>query len=147
MARHAHNRLNTSKQQYTIWQWNCRRYRRKRGNLEQFIRSRESKPDVILLQETNHPAKLAGYKAINTEQTENRQRKKRVTPCSARGGTPGAVAGTRRRDDALSSSAPLQSLPSSSRRPEPVAAVLVQRNVTVAQRELECVTIPQRSSN
>ncbi|KAH6946086.1 hypothetical protein HPB50_011599 [Hyalomma asiaticum] len=39
-------------------------------------------------------------------------------------------------------SAPLRSLPSSSRRPEPVAAVLVKRNVTVAQRELECVTIP-----
>lgn len=139
MARHEHTHTNTRKQQYTIWQWNCRGYRRKRGNLEQFIRSRETKPDVILLQETNHAAKLAGYKAINAATADNRLREKRATRRSARSGTPGAAAGRRGRGDSLSSSARPRSLPSP---PPPVAAVLVRRNITVAQRELECVRIP-----
>ncbi|KAH6919508.1 hypothetical protein HPB50_029507 [Hyalomma asiaticum] len=55
-----HNTQNT----FTIWQWNCRGYRRKRGRLQQFLRNRE-RPDVILLQETNDAVKLAGYKAID----------------------------------------------------------------------------------
>lgn len=55
-----HNTRNT----FTIWQWNCRGYRRKRALLQQFLRSRQ-RPDVILLQETNDPVKLAGYKSID----------------------------------------------------------------------------------
>lgn len=50
--------------QYAIWQWNCRGYRRKRGNLQQFITSKEP-PDVIALQETGGTAKLSGYKSYS----------------------------------------------------------------------------------
>lgn len=44
--------------QYKIWQWNCRGYRRKRGNLQQFLNGKEA-PDVIALQETGGMAKLS----------------------------------------------------------------------------------------
>lgn len=42
---------------------NCREYRRKRGNLQQFIDSESTGevPDVIVLQETGGHAKLSGY--------------------------------------------------------------------------------------
>lgn len=50
---------------YSIWQWNCRGYRIKRGNLQQFVINREA-PDVIALQETGGTAKLLGYKSYST---------------------------------------------------------------------------------
>lgn len=129
MARHDKKNTHASKypQQYTIWQWNCRGYRRKRGNLQQFVRSREKKPDVILLQETNAPVKLAGYKAIDAAGTSKGQRKRRDRAAAAR------RRGRR---------APLSSSPSPPPPPPPAAAVLVRRNVTMAQRELQGIKIP-----
>lgn len=51
---------------FLIWQWNCRGYRRKRGNLQQHLLSMglEGAPDVIALQETNGQAKLPGFKSF-----------------------------------------------------------------------------------
>lgn len=49
---------------YTIWQWNCRGFRRKRGNLQQFVDTRDA-PDIIALQEVMGQAKLAGYKSYS----------------------------------------------------------------------------------
>lgn len=47
---------------YVIWQWNCRGFRRKRGNLQQFLQTKDSEaPDIIALQETGGQAKLSGY--------------------------------------------------------------------------------------
>lgn len=51
--------------EYTIWQWNCRGFRRKRGNLQQFVKTKQA-PDVIALQETGGTAKLSGYKSYST---------------------------------------------------------------------------------
>lgn len=51
---------------YTIWQWNCRGFRRKRGNLQQFVASRDA-PDIIALQEVMGEAKLAGYKSYSSK--------------------------------------------------------------------------------
>lgn len=51
--------------EYTIWQWNCRGFRRKRGNLQQFVKTKQA-PDVIALQETGGTAKLSGYKSYGT---------------------------------------------------------------------------------
>ncbi|KAM7296697.1 uncharacterized protein ISCGN_021854 [Ixodes scapularis] len=107
-------------------QWNCRGYRRKRGNLQQFVRSREKKPDVILLQETNAPVKLAGYKAIDAAGASEGQRKRR-----------GRAAAAKRRGRR----APLSSSPAPPPPPPPAAAVLVRRNVTMAQRELQGIKI------
>ncbi|KAH7968662.1 hypothetical protein HPB52_010529 [Rhipicephalus sanguineus] len=89
-----------------IWQWNCRGYRRKRGNLQQFVCNCERKPDVILLQATNDPVKLAGYKAIDAAASSEGQRQRRRRVAST-----GVIATL------------------------PAAAVLVRRNLTVAQRK------------
>ncbi|KAH7985882.1 hypothetical protein HPB49_026239 [Dermacentor silvarum] len=41
---------------YVIRQWNCPGFRRKRGNLQQFLQTKDSKaPDMIALQETGGP--------------------------------------------------------------------------------------------
>lgn len=55
---------------YTIWQWNCRGYRRKRGNLQQTIDNQilGPPPDVLCLQETGVLAKLSGYKSFSGSQ-------------------------------------------------------------------------------
>lgn len=47
--------------QLEIWQWNCRSYKRKQGLLQQFISTRGTPPDLILLQETNCIPALRGY--------------------------------------------------------------------------------------
>lgn len=49
-----------------LWQWNCRGFRKKRGNLEQFIKTTGSDeaPDVICLQETGVQTKLSNYKSF-----------------------------------------------------------------------------------
>lgn len=53
-----------SNEKYLIWQWNCRGFRRKRGNLRQYIDTKvQEAPDVIALQETGGQAKLSGYKS------------------------------------------------------------------------------------
>lgn len=100
-------------QQYPTWQWNCQDYIRKRGNLQQFVCNCERKPDVILLQETNDQVKLAGYKAIDAAASNEEQRKRRRRVAST------GVGVTLRG-----------------------AAVLVRRNLTVAERELQGVQIP-----
>lgn len=47
---------------YRIWQWNCRGFKNKRGNLQQYINLlTPNNPDVIALQETNGQAKLPGF--------------------------------------------------------------------------------------
>lgn len=51
--------------QYTIWQWNCRGYRRKRRNLQQFLNGKEA-PDVIALQESGGMVKLSNYKSYGS---------------------------------------------------------------------------------
>lgn len=50
---------------YTLWQWNCRGYRRKRAVLQQLLIGKDC-PDVIALQETGGIAKLSGYQSFNT---------------------------------------------------------------------------------
>lgn len=45
----------------TIWQWNCRGYRRKRGALMHYIGTKDFAPDIIALQEPNCPPSLSGY--------------------------------------------------------------------------------------
>ncbi|KAM7301182.1 uncharacterized protein ISCGN_016722 [Ixodes scapularis] len=97
---------------------------RKRGNIQQFVRSREKKPYVILLQETNAPVQLAGYKAAAGTSEGQRKRRGRAV-----------AAGRRERRAPLSSPAPPPP-------PPPAAAVLVRLNVTVAQRELQGVKVP-----
>ncbi|KAG0421312.1 hypothetical protein HPB47_002787 [Ixodes persulcatus] len=47
---------------YTVWQWNCRSYQRKRGNLQQHLISQQTPPAIICLQETGGTPKLASYK-------------------------------------------------------------------------------------
>lgn len=53
--------LNTPQATYTIWQWNCRGVRRKKGLLTQYIKVADPKPDIILLQETNGSITIPGY--------------------------------------------------------------------------------------
>ncbi|KAH7932530.1 hypothetical protein HPB52_024414 [Rhipicephalus sanguineus] len=52
----------------TVWQWNCRGYRKKRSHLQQLVQklqadpqATEPAPDVIALQETSTPSTLPGY--------------------------------------------------------------------------------------
>lgn len=53
---------NSNNRQYIIWQWNCRGFRRKRGNLRQYLNNNNQEdPDIIALQETGGRAKLSGY--------------------------------------------------------------------------------------
>ena len=55
----------------TIWQWNCRGFRNKRGALAHFIASRDSPPEVLALQETGKDLPiLSGYQTI-THSREN----------------------------------------------------------------------------
>ncbi|KAH7961409.1 hypothetical protein HPB52_008903 [Rhipicephalus sanguineus] len=84
---------------------------KKRGNLQQLVCNCERKPDVILLQKTNYPVELAGYKAIDAAASSEGQRRRRVA-------STGVMATL------------------------PAAAVLVRRNLTVAQRELQGLKIP-----
>lgn len=51
------------RQQIEVWQWNCRGFRRKRGNLQLHIQNLDSKPDIIALQEASGSVKLPGFKA------------------------------------------------------------------------------------
>ncbi|KAH7941594.1 hypothetical protein HPB49_015148 [Dermacentor silvarum] len=45
-----------------IWQWNCRSFARKKASLQQYLRSHEAKPHVVLLQETVVPTTtFSGY--------------------------------------------------------------------------------------
>lgn len=48
---------------FRVWQWNCRGYRRKRGELTQFIATQPHPPDVIALQEVHCTPTLSGYNA------------------------------------------------------------------------------------
>ena len=61
-----------ARQTLTVFQWNCRGYRNKRGHLQQHTQhiqnhaqDGECTPDIIVLQETNSPAKLPGYVSYN----------------------------------------------------------------------------------
>lgn len=50
--------------EFLIWQWNCAGFLPKKAVLQQFVRSRECKPHVILLQETLREAvSLQGYRS------------------------------------------------------------------------------------
>lgn len=56
----------------TVWQWNCRSFRNKKGHLQQHIQhiqnhapNGECSPDIIVLQETNTAAQLPGYASYN----------------------------------------------------------------------------------
>lgn len=51
----------TTSQLLSVWQWNCRGYRRKRGSLTQFIATQPHPPDVIALQEVHCTPTLPGY--------------------------------------------------------------------------------------
>ncbi|KAG0441615.1 hypothetical protein HPB47_015905 [Ixodes persulcatus] len=49
----------------TVWQWNCRGYRKKRGPSTQYIAGLDKPPDIIALQETGtETPSLSGYKAL-----------------------------------------------------------------------------------
>lgn len=50
-----------------VWQWNCRGYKRKRPALQLLVQSQGNPPDIIALQETNTHARLAGYKAFQSQ--------------------------------------------------------------------------------
>ncbi|KAM7293672.1 hypothetical protein ISCGN_023270 [Ixodes scapularis] len=69
--------MDRSRRKYVIWQWNCRGFRRKRGNLQQYVSTKEeeSTPDVIAFQKTWGMAKLCGYRAYGKDAKE----KTRVT--------------------------------------------------------------------
>ncbi|EEC18569.1 hypothetical protein IscW_ISCW013809 [Ixodes scapularis] len=69
--------MDRSRRKYAIWQWNCRGFRRKRGNLQQYVSTKEeeSTPDVIAFQETWGMAKFSGYRAYGKDAKE----KTRVT--------------------------------------------------------------------
>ncbi|KAH8026759.1 hypothetical protein HPB51_024308 [Rhipicephalus microplus] len=56
--------------QYSIWQWNCRSYRRKRSVLEQFLSTLKETdtPDIIALQESGGQAKQVGYASFMAAQ-------------------------------------------------------------------------------
>lgn len=60
---------------YVVWQWNCRGFGKKRGNLQQFMNNKEEKdrPDVIALQEARQLAKLSGYKSYGTDAKDKTQ--------------------------------------------------------------------------
>lgn len=49
---------------FRIWHWNCRSYRPRLANLQEFIKTNQ--PDLIALQETNtEKVSLSGYKALS----------------------------------------------------------------------------------
>lgn len=51
----------------TIWQWNCRSFKNKRGDFQQYVSTFSNPPDVISLQETTSIAKLPGYLTLTTQ--------------------------------------------------------------------------------
>lgn len=53
--------MNGSLNKTVIWQWNCRSFSNKKGDLLQFYQHSTIKPDIILLQEPNGKAKLPGF--------------------------------------------------------------------------------------
>lgn len=53
-----------------IWQWNCRGFRRKRGQLLQLVASQQKPPAVIAVQEAGTQPKLRGYETYNTGDAE-----------------------------------------------------------------------------
>lgn len=58
--------MDSSKEAFRIWQWNCRGYSNKRAPLQQYFRSLANKPQVIALQETLvSAASLPGYRAVS----------------------------------------------------------------------------------
>lgn len=62
MARTKHHK------EYCIWQWNCRGFRPKRGNLRQYLNTlTPAEPDVIALQESGGLAKLSGYRSFSAD--------------------------------------------------------------------------------
>lgn len=55
----------TPNDELRIWQWNCRSFAHKKASLQQYLRSHEAKPHVILLQETAVPTDtFSGYQWI-----------------------------------------------------------------------------------
>ncbi|KAH7948455.1 hypothetical protein HPB52_022945 [Rhipicephalus sanguineus] len=67
-----HNGLIMARPTLTVWQCNCRGYRRKRSHLQQLVQKRqadpqatEPAPDVIALQETSTTTSLPGYAAYH----------------------------------------------------------------------------------
>lgn len=54
-----------------IWQWNCRSFRRKRGNIAQFIHAQTHTPDILALQETYIEPKLTGYNTFAYKEHHN----------------------------------------------------------------------------
>ncbi|KAG0421872.1 hypothetical protein HPB47_002267 [Ixodes persulcatus] len=69
--------MDRSRRKYVIRQWTCRGFRRKRGNLQENVSTKEeeSTPDVIAAQETWAMAKLSDYRAYGKDAEE----KTRVT--------------------------------------------------------------------
>lgn len=58
---------------FSIWQWNCWGFLQKRAVLQQFLRSRVDKPQVILLQETlTDRVTLQGYTSHVVKSAEGR---------------------------------------------------------------------------
>lgn len=58
---------------FTIWQWNCWGFSQKRAALQQFLRSRDSRPQIILLQEVLvDRVSLSGYKSYVKKGPESR---------------------------------------------------------------------------
>lgn len=45
----------------TILQWNCRGFRDKAGELQQYVDSLDSNPDILVIQETYTRPKLLGF--------------------------------------------------------------------------------------
>lgn len=50
--------------QYCIWQWNCRGLRKKRSNLQFYLGTHQTPPNILALQETGGKAKLASCRAF-----------------------------------------------------------------------------------
>lgn len=60
------------RQQIEVWQWNCRGFRQKRGNLQLHVQNLDSKPDIIALQEASGSVKLPGFKAFTAPGIDSR---------------------------------------------------------------------------
>lgn len=51
-----------------IWQWNCRGFKNKKGDLQQHIANQQDPPDVIAIQESTVVATLPGYFTQTTQE-------------------------------------------------------------------------------
>lgn len=69
------------RQQIEVWQWNCRGFRRKRGNLQLHIQNLDSKPDIIALQEASGWVKLPGFKAFTPPEIDRGVYRASSRPC------------------------------------------------------------------